>query len=71
MTILSSIKEMKEIINKHSIYGVESLMNALVIACKDHPYVNREMLHKLLDTAIDRVEEDADVKSKHSGPNRC
>ena len=56
MTILSSIKEMKEIVNKHSIYGVESLMNALVLASKDHPYVNREMLHKLLDTAIDRVE---------------
>lgn len=59
MTILSSIKEMKEIVNKHSIYGVESLMNALVLASKDHPYVNREMLHKLLDTAIDRVEADS------------
>lgn len=52
MTINEAHKEMKEIIDKHSVYGVESLMNALVYASKGNQWVDKEMLHKLLDHAI-------------------
>lgn len=50
MTIASCDREVKELIEKHSIYGVETVVNALVRACKtisdcDMAYVTNILQH--------------------------
>jgi len=56
MTIASTDKEVKELINDHHIYGLENIINAVVRACKDEPYVNEDYLIKLVKSAYEREE---------------
>jgi hypothetical protein len=56
MTIASTDKEINELINDHHIYGLESIINAVVRACKDEPYVNEDYIIKLVKSAYDREE---------------
>ena len=52
MTIASSHKEMKEIIDKHSVYGAEALINSLVYASRDNKYLTEDEMHKLVSYAF-------------------
>lgn len=54
MTIASTDKEVKELINDHHIYGLESIINAVVRACKDESYVNEDYIIKLVKSAYER-----------------
>ena len=58
MTINGAAKDMKEVIDNQSVYGVESLLNSLVYATKDNKWINREYMHKLLDHAYDMLEDE-------------
>ena len=51
MTIAQTDSQIKGIIHEHSVYGAEAIMQALVRACKNHPYLKLEDLHKMLDSA--------------------
>ena len=51
MTIAQTRNAIKGIIHEHSVYGCEVIINSIVAACKDHPYLKLEDLHKMLDTA--------------------
>ena len=56
MTIASCDREVRELIEKHSIYGVETVVNALVRACKAHPYCDMAYVTNMLQHAFKREE---------------
>lgn len=58
MTIAGTDKEIKGVINEHSVYGCEAIMNAIARACKDHPYLQPDDLKRLLEHAIKRAESE-------------
>lgn len=58
MTISNTAISIKMLINDHHVYGAECILNSLAYACKDDKYLDRAALHKLLDRAIDRAEEE-------------
>ena len=54
MTIASTDKEVKELIKEHAVYGVETIINAVVRNCVNEPYVNEEYIIKLVKSAYKR-----------------
>ena len=58
MTIANALNSIRYLIKDHHVYGAECILNALAYACKDEKYLDRADLHRLLDRAIDRAEED-------------
>ena len=57
MTIGSCCREINDLIKEHSVYGVETLLNALARAAIVRP-VTRRQLHEMLDNALDRAVQD-------------
>ena len=57
MTIASCDREVRELIKKHSIYGIETVVNALVRACKDNPDCDMAYVTNMLQRAFKRKEE--------------
>lgn len=48
-------REVKGLIYNKHIYGLEVLVKSIVRTSMDLPYVDREYLHHLIDTAYDSV----------------
>ena len=48
MTISQLDKELKQIIDDHSVYGAECIINALVRACDGKQYLDEYALHLML-----------------------
>lgn len=56
MTIASCDREVRDLIKDHSIYGVETVVNALVRACKDNPDCDMAYVTNMLQHAFKREE---------------
>jgi hypothetical protein len=56
MTIASCDGEVKDLIEKHSIYGVETVVNALVRACKTIPDCDMAYVTNMLQHSFKREE---------------
>ena len=48
-------REVKDLLYKKHIYGLETILKAVVRVSMDLPYVDRAYLHHLIDTAYDSV----------------
>lgn len=51
MTIASCDREVNDLIKEHSVYGVETVLNAIARASLMHP-------HEMLDNALSRAVQD-------------
>ena len=58
MTIASCGREVNDLIKEHSVYGVETLLNAIARASLMHPHLGRQHLHEMLDNALSRAVQD-------------
>lgn len=58
MTIASCGREINDLIKEHSVYGVETVLNAIARASLVHPYLGRQHLHEMLDNALYRAYQD-------------
>lgn len=58
MTIAQTDREIKELIDKHHVYGAETVINALVRACDGQDYLGRDAIVKMLDSAYARKENE-------------
>ncbi len=58
MTIASCGREVNDLIKEHSVYGVETILNAIVRASLVHPHLSRQHLHEMLDSALSRAVQD-------------
>ena len=58
MTIASCGREVNDLIKEHSVYGVETVLNAIVRASLMHPHLGRQHLHEMLDNALSRAVQD-------------
>lgn len=54
MTIASTDKEIKELINEHHVYAVETIINAVVRNCNNETYVDEDYIIKLVKSAYKR-----------------
>ena len=54
MNICELDKVMKELIDVHSVYGAECVINALVRACKNRRYLSVDVLHGLIEAEVSR-----------------
>ena len=57
MTIAQLDKELKQIIDDHSVYGAECIINALVRASNDNKWLTEDELHKLISDAFIRMKD--------------
>lgn len=48
-------REVKDLLYKKHIYGLETIIRSVVRVSMDLPYVDREYLHHLIDVAYDSV----------------
>lgn len=48
-------REVKDLLYKKHIYGLETILKAVVRVSMDLPYIDRAYLHRLIDTAYDSV----------------
>lgn len=55
MTIASTSIEIEQLIDDHSVYAAECIINAIAYAGKNHPYINCAVLHGLVEAAYDRM----------------
>lgn len=58
MTIASCGREVNDLIKEHSVYGVETVLNAIARASMMHPHLSRQNLHEMLDNALSRAVQD-------------
>ena len=58
MTIASCGREVNDLIKEHSVYGVETVLNAIARASLVHPQLGRQHLHEMLDSALSRAVQD-------------
>ena len=58
MKICEIDREVKEVITEYSVYGCESIINALARAAKTDRWLTPSALHALLDAAITREERE-------------
>ena len=58
MTIASCGREVNDLIKEHSVYGVETVLNAIARASMMHPHLDRQHLHEMLDNALSRAVQD-------------
>lgn len=65
MTIAEIDKEVKEVIAKYDVYGLESLCNAIARACEDHPYIDGKYAANLLCKCFENNEQ----RRKHHESN--
>lgn len=59
MTIAGTDKAVRDLIKEHHVYGAETVVNALVRATIDEPYMGEDMLIRLVHKAYEREEEEA------------
>ena len=50
--------EVKDLITRKSVYGIETLINAIMRAAVGRPYIDMEYIHRMVDNAIDRAMQD-------------
>lgn len=55
MTIAQTEGQITDLINEHSVYGVECIINAVARAGQKHPYISCSVLHGLVEAAYDRL----------------
>ena len=55
--------ELKDLIARKSIYGLEVILNALMREAIKMPFVDREYIHRLVDSAIDRAIKDKEEEN--------
>ena len=58
MTIASCGREVNDLIEEHSVYGVETVLNAIARASMMHPHLGRQQLYEMLDNALSRAVQD-------------
>lgn len=58
MTIASCGREVNDLIKEHSVYGVETVLNAIARASMMHPHLGRQHLYEMLDNALQRAVQD-------------
>lgn len=58
MTISQVDREVKGLIESHSIRGLEVILDATMRAAIGRPFIDREYIHKMVDSAIDRAIKD-------------
>ena len=56
MKIATADREIKEIIDKHHVYGAEVLINAIVRAARRQPYLGQREIQHLVERAFEREE---------------
>lgn len=64
MTISQLDKELKQIIDEHSVYGAECIINALVRACDGKQYLDEYALHLLIKLSYEHEKNYQSLKSK-------
>ena len=57
MTIAEVDKEVKNVIEKNSVYGLESILCAVVRSTKDNPYMDKEYCLELFKKCYERLEQ--------------
>ena len=57
MTIAEAEKEVRNVIEKHSIYGLETILFAVVRSTKGNPYMDKEYCLDLLKKCYEHVEQ--------------
>ena len=57
MTIFSTEKEIRELIDEKHVVGAEAVINALVSACVGQPWLDRTAIDRMLDAAYRLLEE--------------
>ena len=55
MTIASSSREVKELIQNHHVYGAEAVINAVVFGSIGEAYIDKEVLKRMIDKAYERL----------------
>lgn len=55
MTVASSSKEVKELIQNHHVYGAEAIINAVVFGSVGEAYIDKDVLKRMIDNAYDRL----------------
>ena len=70
MTIASCGREINELIKDHSVYGVETVLNAIARASLVHPHLSSKHLHEMLDNALSRAYQDYKKELKDDEINR-
>lgn len=58
MTIASCGRKINDLIKEHSVYGVETVLNAIARASLMHPHLGGQHLHEMLDNALSRAVQD-------------
>lgn len=58
MTIASCGREVNDLIKEHSVYGVETVLDAIARASLMYPHLGRQHLHEMLDNALQRAVQD-------------
>lgn len=57
VTIFSTEKEIRELIDEKHVIGAEAVINALVSACAGQPWLDRAAIDRMLDAAYRLLEE--------------
>ena len=55
MEICQVDREVKDLIDRKSIRGLEVLLDATMRAVIGRPFIDRDYIHKMVDTAIDKA----------------
>ncbi len=58
MTISQLDKELKSVIDHHSVYGAECILSSLIRACKGKQYLESDVIKYILDHVIEREEKE-------------
>ena len=53
MTIAQTDKEIRDLIRKHHVYGLECIISAIVRNVKSEPYITKDVIHALIESAYD------------------
>lgn len=57
MTIASAGEDIRELIDKHHVYGAEAVINALMRACEGRDYLTADDIKKLIENYERRRKE--------------
>lgn len=53
MTIITTEKEVKNLIEKHHVYGLEVIINSIVRAAKTQQYMTEDVMHALIRSSFE------------------
>lgn len=60
MTIAAADREIGSLIKNFKTYGAEVVINALVRTCRGEPYLKKDDILRMIDSAYKRIEERQD-----------